>query len=142
MKHIFEAQEALYHLEDKYYHKGIHQITIDLIEDTYMLMHKDESTELKTRDWPTVDELGSLSYRCGILLEVLNPEYTLDIQAVNELQQCIAETLRETVRVNQLLRARDLLQSGHAGVDPQGNIVDVREHPKAVPVPPHSNPAP
>jgi len=81
MKHIFEAQEVIAKLEKKYFHSGIHQITIDLIECAHELMHKDDSTELKSRDWPTTDELGSLSYQCGILLEVLNPFTTFPVRS-------------------------------------------------------------
>lgn len=53
-----------------------HQITIDLVDEAECL--NDESGR---------DEIGSIFYRCGVLLEVLNPEYTLDKQILEGLKK-------------------------------------------------------
>lgn len=38
-----------------------------------------------------------------------------------------------------LLRKKDLIRTGNAGVDPNGVIVDMRENPNAVRLPPHNS---
>jgi len=42
--------------------------------------------------------------------------------------------ITDQVRLKTLLKTKDIIESGYAGVLPNGNIVDRREHPEATPI--------
>lgn len=45
------------------------------------------------------------------------------------------KTLTERARLAELNKTLDVIKNGYAGVMPNGNIVDRREHPEAMPIP-------
>jgi len=52
----------------------------------------------------------------------------------------IDDATREAIaKMASLLRKKELIRTGNAGVNKSGQIVDIRENPDAVPVPPHND---
>ena len=47
----------------------------------------------------------------------------------------MAKKMTEQARLKELLKTMDVIKSGYAGVMPNGNIVDRREHPEAIEIP-------
>jgi len=44
----------------------------------------------------------------------------------------MAKKITEQARLKELLKTVDIMKSGYAGIMPNGNIVDRREHPEAI----------
>lgn len=42
--------------------------------------------------------------------------------------------MKQEERLKELLKIKDVIKSGYAGVMPNGNIVDRRENPTAIPI--------
>lgn len=60
-----------------------HQLTIDLIEDTIDVL-TDYDGEVTFDDF-----LGMLAYRVDKVIEVINPEFVTDIDALNRLKNIL-----------------------------------------------------
>lgn len=60
-----------------------HQLTIDLIEDTIDVL-TDYDGEVTFDDF-----LGMLAYRVDNVIEVINPEFVTDIDALNRLKNIL-----------------------------------------------------
>lgn len=62
-----------------------HQITIDIIEN----VHEELMDWFNRETVPLETLLGSLSYKVDCLLEVMNPEYEKDIDALKKLLEIL-----------------------------------------------------
>lgn len=80
-------------------HKGgLCQITIDMIQDTEMQLNRDESEKPIERD-----EVGAIVYQISILLDVFNPIFTYDIEALERLKKILEEWRDEVEFINRTL---------------------------------------
>lgn len=79
-------------------HKDLCQITIDMIQDTEMQLNRDESDKPIERD-----EVGAIVYQISILLDVFNPKFTYDIEALERLKKILEEWRDEVEFINRTL---------------------------------------
>lgn len=87
---------------DEVYDLSTSQIVIDLVqEEVEELLNKEgENSE---RASPTRDEVGSLSYQCGLLLEVYNPKLVRDIDILTRLRVALNEWATDIENTNKAL---------------------------------------
>lgn len=80
---------------DEVYKKNYQQITIDLVQEEIEPLLIDETI--------TRDSVGSAAYLCGILLEVFNPKFEIDVSLLTILEKALSEWANDIEWTNQIL---------------------------------------
>jgi hypothetical protein len=81
---------------------------------------------------------------CGRAFVADSPEEALakfdEWANIQKTPQADASTVAAMDKMRALLRKKELIRTGHAGVNADGRVVDIREHPQAIPLQRHNDP--
>lgn len=88
-------RQAVKEICEKVYRSNYFQIIIDFIQE--------DVEELVEKDDPTPDDIGSLSYRCSIILEIMNPTLVQNVELLTELNLALEVWQKDRENVNRIL---------------------------------------
>jgi hypothetical protein len=81
---------------DEIYNLGFQQITIDMVQDEIEeLLHADKK--------PSRDAVGALSYRCSLLMEVMDSRFEKDTSLLSRLIAALDEWNKDIEDTNIIL---------------------------------------